>query len=536
MKCIGRRIVHRHRKEIHMKRQAFLCIAVSAIVLTSLASLNAQLASTAWPMFKNNLQRTGLSSVEGSHSGTLVWSYTAVENIESSPILGINGEVHIGSADNVFYAMSSSGALGWSYTGAENFDSSAAVASDGRAFVGNDDNNVYAFISTGALSWSYASAGFINSCPSIDESGILYIGSGDSILYALTSSGSLQWSYETGSTVDSSPALSSIVFGSNDNNLYALNSSGGLEWSYATGDDIDEGAPAVSSDGTIYVGSYDNILYSIRSNGALNWSYETREDIDDASPAIGPNGRIVIGSDDNILYAIDSNGHLAWRFLTDGIVDTSPAIGSDGTNYFGSKDNTFYSLLSIGTISWSYIAAGDIDSSAAIGSDGRVYVGSDDNTVYVFEGPPPIPNYINLSVSPATVSPGTAVTLSYVCDFSTYDYEGVPVDIYLAAIKSPVTSDAPSSVADALAGGTVYLFGRNMTSVYVFTGSVGQPTFSGVAFPPVPISGTVAVTTPAASSFAGDYVFATAFIRRDTGGFVRTDGLPVENSNLFTIP
>jgi hypothetical protein len=37
------------------------------------------------------------------------------------------------------------------------------------------------------------------------------------------------------------------------------------------------------------------------------------------------------------------------------------------------------------------------------------------------------------------------------------------------------------------------------------------------------------------SSYKGDYVFASAFIRQDTRNFVRTDGKPVENSNLFTI-
>ena len=87
-----------------------------------------------------------------------------------------------------------------------------------------------------------------------------------------------------------------------------------------------------------------------------------------------------------------------------------------------------------GELAWSYSAGESVNSSPAIGADGRVYVGSDDNNLYVFEGPPP--NYINLSVSPASVVPGSTVTLSYWADFSTYPYSGVPLHIYIAAIRA----------------------------------------------------------------------------------------------------
>jgi len=145
-------------------------------------------------------------------------------------------------------------------------------------------------------------------------------------------------------------------------------------------------------------------------------------------------------------------------------------------------------------------------------------------------------NYINLMVTPSSVVPAGAITLAYGCNFSIWNYQGIPVDIYIAAIKDPdpLVSEAESSVSDALASGTVYLFGENMKSVYIYTGSVHGPTFSNVAFPPVPTAASLTILAPSAAGFAGDYVFATAFIRRDTQQFVRTD-LPVENSNLFKI-
>ncbi len=127
---------------------------------------------------------------------------------------------------------------------------------------------------------------------------------------------------------------------------------------------------------------------------------------------------------------------------------------------------------------------------------------------------------------------GSAITLSWIADFGTYDYENVPVNVYLAAIRDPKVTDAPSSVADVLAGGgEIYLAADRMSSWYRYVGRVREPTFSGVSFPPVAMSGSITKTSPTRSGFSGDWVFATAFIRLDTGGFVRTDGMPVENSN-----
>jgi len=147
----------------------------------------------------------------------------------------------------------------------------------------------------------------------------------------------------------------------------------------------------------------------------------------------------------------------------------------------------------------------------------------------------PLLNYINLDALPAEVSPGEKVTMAWLCDFHEWNYRGARVDVYLAVIRNPRVQDAPLSVSDALAGGAVYVYGPGMKSIYQYKGRVGQPTFSNVAFPPTATAGLINITTPTSFSFKGDYLFATAFIQRDTGAFVRDDGKPIENSNLFTL-
>jgi uncharacterized repeat protein (TIGR03803 family) len=153
---------------------------------------------------------------------------------------------------------------------------------------------------------------------------------------------------------------------------------------------------------------------------------------------------------------------------------------------------------------------------------------SDYGTVFSQALPTPVPNYINLAVSPETVPAGAQVTITYTCDFSQWDYRNQPVDVYLAAIRSPLVSDGPGSVDEALGGGTIYGYNRGMRSV---APGVRQPTWTRVTFPPVATTGTVKTTVPGP---AGNWVFATAFRYSNTTIWVRSDGEPVENSNLIT--
>jgi outer membrane protein assembly factor BamB len=507
-------------------------LIVLALTLPVGVSLG-QLADSPWPMFRHDLQHTGRSYYRGPETPVLAWSYLTNEIVDSSAALGTDGRVYVGSRDNAFYAFISDGALAWSYVTGGYIPSSPAMDALGHVYFGSNDARTYCLGSSGSLRWSYMD-GTAFSEPAITSDGTVYIGGSfaDMKLYALTSIGTLRWSYLTAGGVSASPAIGydeKIYIGSLDHNLYAMTSTGVLSWSYATGDYTL--SACIGTDGRVYIGSGDKRLYAIGSNGALAWSFSAASSLA-TCPALGSGGVIYIGSDDNNFYSLASSGTLLWSYTSGDEVMSSAAIGVDGRLYTGSTDNNFYAFNSNGTLAWSYLTPFSIWSSPAIGSDGRIYAGSNDNNLYVFAGPPP--NYINLSVAPVPMIPGDTATFAYRCDFGTWDYEGVPVDIYLAAIKNPLVSDAPSTVSDALGGGTVYLFGRTMVP-YLYTGTVREPTFRNIPFPPIPTSGSVSIPVPAVSGLAGNYVFATAFIRRDTGVFVRADGLPVENSNLFLI-
>jgi len=191
------------------------------------------------------------------------------------------------------------------------------------------------------------------------------------------------WNYTTGKYVYSAPAIGTdgtIFVGGADKNLYALSPDGTLRWTYATGSMI-SGAPAIETDGTVLIGSRDNNLYALRPDGSLKWSHATGSQVW-GSPAIGTDGTIFIGSRDKNLYALNSDGSLRWSYTTTGEIRGSPAIGIDGTLYIGSNDYKIYAVNSDGTLKWSYTTGSGIAGSPAVGAGGTIYAGSTDNKLY----------------------------------------------------------------------------------------------------------------------------------------------------------
>jgi len=113
-------------------------------------------------------------------------------------------------------------------TGDEN-DSSPAIGPDGTIYVGSDDDNVYAINRNGSQKWSFPTGGNVNSSPTVGPDGNIYVGSNDGNIYALHPDGTPKpapWPFDTNSNVRSTAAVDddlTVYIGSNDNNLWAIN-------------------------------------------------------------------------------------------------------------------------------------------------------------------------------------------------------------------------------------------------------------------------------------------------------------------------
>jgi len=357
----------------------------SSFVILNAPRLNNGLANSPWPVFRHDLNHTGRSQYDTTNNnGEKKWELGTGNYVYSSPAIGSDGTIYIGSNDHKIYALYPNGTKKWDFATGSFVSSSPAIGSDGTIYVGSDEGNLYALNPNGTEKWVFDTGNMMMfSSPTIGSDGTIYVGSDNHKLIALYPNGTKKWAFTTGSVVDSSAAIGpdgTIYIGSNDYKLYALSSSGTKKWDFATKSYV-ASSPAIGPDGTIYFGSYDGKLYSLFPNGIQKWNFTTGDGIN-SSPAIGSDGIIYFGSHDAKLYALYPNGTKKWDFTTWYSVYSSPAISSDGTIYFGSSDYNLYALYPNGTKKWNYTTGDMVNSSPAIGSDGTIYVGSFDHKVY----------------------------------------------------------------------------------------------------------------------------------------------------------
>ncbi|OQX22811.1 MAG: hypothetical protein BWK80_29230 [Desulfobacteraceae bacterium IS3] len=319
--------------------------------------------------------------------GDAVWKYQTNDVIISSPAVGADSTIYVGSWDGFLYALNPDGTLKWSYQTGGGIYSSPAVSAEGVIYVGSWDGFLYALDTEGNLLWRYPTGDRIYSSPAIGTDGTIYVGSYNNYLYAINSNGSFKWRFLTNGWAASSPTVAAdgtVYAGSLDGYLYAINADGTLKWKYQTGWWASSG-PAVGADGAVYVGSWDGYLYALNPDGTIRWRYMTDGWVA-SSPAIGADGTVYVGSWDDSLYAITPYGNLKWKYKTGNTVWSSPAIGADGTVYAGSWDGNLYAVKADGTLKWTYQTGDEIWSSPAIAPDGRIYVGGFDTFLHAVEG------------------------------------------------------------------------------------------------------------------------------------------------------
>jgi outer membrane protein assembly factor BamB len=287
--------------------------------------------------------------------------------VRSSPAVAQNGTVVVGGGDGVLYGVlrGTTADAGGDAGDADAGDDAAAapvpahvvfqlavapmasspvIGADGTIYVGTTDGKLVATLSDGsAVKWRATTGDTSGSSPAIARDGTIYVGSSDGHLYALDAGGSVKWSYDAASPV-ASPAVGgdeTVYVGAADGTLHAVTPDGKNKWKYATGGPI-AGAPAVLA-GVVYVGSADKSLHAVGvTDGKRRWLYTTLGPV--ATPSLGKDGTIYVGSGDGHLYAITPGGSLFFAVNVRGAVTTAPAIADDGTLYLTTSSD----VLAIG--------------------------------------------------------------------------------------------------------------------------------------------------------------------------------------------
>jgi len=337
----------------------------------------------------------------------LKWNFTSPplsspheDYITSTPALSLDGNtLYFGAWDHNLYALhSNNGTLKWNVTLNLGSPSSPTVGNDGTIYVGSLDS-LYAVHANGTLKFRYdtnSSFWDVETPPTVGKDGAVYFGSDDGYFYAVHgNNGTLKWKDYVGSSVSAKPALdmseSTLYFNSHNNKLYAVNMDGSLKWQFpmvnATGIDSDS-FPTVATDGTIYVGEEHTSgfnLFALDSHGALIWQFDTGGPIPAKVTLSRDETTLYFGSfldvpgqpiDNGTLYAIDSNGKEKWRYITSSPFRGKPQLFEDKIYYLNDVEGSvLYALNSTnGKYLWEYEISdgpqGDV--SPTIGKDGNV--------------------------------------------------------------------------------------------------------------------------------------------------------------------
>jgi outer membrane protein assembly factor BamB len=343
-----------------------------------------------WPMFRHDAQHTGLSGTIGPADPVAKWTVPLPTSL-SSPAVGADGTLYIGTTDRSLVAVDARGELKWTLadTGGSQgwMRSSPAVAADGAIYAVDPDGALVAVSPDGAVRWRVPltpagqTAGY--SSPAIGADGTVYV-AGVRDLYALSRTGEGRWQVTLGAVTTSSPAVGrdgTIYIGCDDGALYAVSPDGNVRWRFHTSAPI-RSAPAIGQDGTIYVGSWDMQAYAVSPDGRRKWAVSIGGD-SIGSPAIGPDGTIYFPSGDGSLYAVSPGGDVKWRFQTGGPIIASPLVDAAGTIYVAGGDKTLYAVRPDGTQRWAYRAAGVLSGSPVMGGPGLIYLPSEEGLIHV---------------------------------------------------------------------------------------------------------------------------------------------------------
>jgi outer membrane protein assembly factor BamB len=418
-------------------------IAASLVV----AALVPEAAHAQLPAYHGNAQHTGFREVNGPQDPQLRWKLDLQGAIVSSPVIGPDGTVYLGSVlrdvrhpEHFITAVRPDGTVKWRFpTGwwDAQTQSSPALGPDGRVYVGAQDGRFYALNADGTLAWSFAGSSPVQQHPVVAPDGTIYVGI-DGKLHAFTPAGAVKWTADLGYALPGGPALAPdggtiYAFGYTTAGptatLYAFRPDGSLKWRfdsfYAYYPALS--APTVAADGTVLVLS--GHIVAISPAGVERWRYSPSAAYysNYGSLSVTPGGDVVFAFSWYLGKLRLADGEPAWQveFLGGEYLSelestySAPAIDADGSIFLGlgtgkrwTRDwgKVVRSYDAGGELEWEFpLGEGVYTSSPALAADGTLYVGSMDGFLYALQdaGATP-PNAItSLDLDPPSVGGGT---------------------------------------------------------------------------------------------------------------------------------
>lgn len=325
----------------------------------------------------------------------------------TSPALGTDGTIYVGSSDGHLYALDElTGTAKWKFAAGGPIFHTPAVGTNQIVYVNSEETkSIYALNATNGTKIRNTSLDYPSrSTFAIGADGTVFFGAASSMMaYALNPvTGSPTWSLPWGSLFGYPVLASGQVIMSGSECICALDEKlGQVRWAISRSASWIS-APSIDRDGTIYASTHDGVFGQFRGITALNpvdgserWSFNFGKT--GSAPIIGPDGILYVVREANpmpsatgVLYALNgSRRTIEWSAPLDGYAGySSPTLSAQGTIYIGTSIY-FYAIDSrTGQQKWMK-PQWNAQTSPAIDPDGKIYV-SVANQVYALYGDGPL--------------------------------------------------------------------------------------------------------------------------------------------------
>jgi outer membrane protein assembly factor BamB len=257
-------------------------------------------------------------------NGVKKWEFPTTRPIVSVAAIGKSGNIYVAASDKV-YGLTPEGTKLWHYPTTNGFanawQSSPALGADETIYIGSYDGQLHAINPNGTPKWAVGSrrgGAAVRTAPAVGADGTIYFCSDDGSITAINPDGTQKWMFPTRVRIYASPIIGPdqiIYFGSTDTRFYALRPDGTNIWQTTLDGGISTTA-AIAQDGTIYVATGKGFLYRVGSDGMILGQDPLAVGI--SSPVIGQTGIVFVGMSDGRLLALQGYSPLArssWPML-----------------------------------------------------------------------------------------------------------------------------------------------------------------------------------------------------------------------------